>query len=195
MKNAAHWEAVQRCTLATFGDGLIIVLAFWCVAAFTRSRYWMLDPSAYALAGFVAVGVAVTILLEKLNTEYLHRWEYASIDADRACSRHRSCAAHAMDHPTAARCLVRSSSAELTATSPARPGKRRADHAAYPLSSPRLRLRRREGIEDRTRILGAGLAGICHFAKRLLEILQTRDLLLNLREIAQGDLFRLPATR
>lgn len=76
LKDAAHWEAVKRCTIATIGDGVIMLVAFWCVAL-ASSRRWILEPTRSELLGFVAVGVVITIFLETLNTEYLMRWEYA----------------------------------------------------------------------------------------------------------------------
>ncbi len=63
--------------IATIGDGAIMLVAFWCVAL-VSSRRWILEPTRSELLGFVAVGVAITVLLEKLNTEYLMRWEYAA---------------------------------------------------------------------------------------------------------------------
>ncbi|MBU8542042.1 MULTISPECIES: hypothetical protein [Falsiroseomonas] len=77
MATASHWEAIRICTSATLGDAVIAVIAFWGVAAATRTRRWILAPSVGQLAGFVAIGVAITLVLEWLATGPLERWEYA----------------------------------------------------------------------------------------------------------------------
>jgi hypothetical protein len=73
-----HWQGVKTCTVATLGDVGIALVAFWAVAAANQSRAWVLDPSAGEVWGFVAVGLAITIVGEWLLTEVLHRWSYAS---------------------------------------------------------------------------------------------------------------------
>ncbi len=77
MAAAPHWEAVKVCTSATLGDAAIAVVAFWGVAAAARTRRWILRPSAVQVAGFVAIGLAITLALEWLATGPLGRWEYA----------------------------------------------------------------------------------------------------------------------
>ena len=74
-----HWVGVVACTRATFGDASISVVAFWCVAALARSRWWILDASPSQVAAFVAVGVVITIILEALATGPLERWSYAPL--------------------------------------------------------------------------------------------------------------------
>lgn len=77
MAAAPHWEAVKFCTGATLGDAVIAVVAFWGVAAAAGTRRWILRPSAAQVAGFVAIGLAITLALEWLATGPLGRWEYA----------------------------------------------------------------------------------------------------------------------
>jgi hypothetical protein len=72
-----HWVGVAACTQATLGDTAISLFAFWCVAALARSRCWVTNPTPYQVAGFVAVGVAITITFEALATGPLARWSYA----------------------------------------------------------------------------------------------------------------------
>ena len=74
-----HWVGVVACTQATFGDAAISLVAFWCVAALARSRWWILDASPSQVAAFVAVGVVITIILEALATGPLERWSYAPL--------------------------------------------------------------------------------------------------------------------
>ena len=80
MAAARHWEAVKVCTRATLGDGAIMLLAYWVVAAAKRNRWWLLHPMAFERASFVAVGATVTIVLESLATQSDHAqwgWRYA----------------------------------------------------------------------------------------------------------------------
>ena len=80
MATADHWDAVKICTGAALGDGVIMLTAFWAVAAVSRNRWWFLRPDRRQIASFVAVGVAVTILLERLATMSVHPdwgWTYA----------------------------------------------------------------------------------------------------------------------
>ncbi|MEO7512477.1 MAG: hypothetical protein ABIZ91_12025 [Gemmatimonadaceae bacterium] len=72
-----HWVGVAACTQATFGDVAISLVAFWCVAAFARSRWWIIKSSPSQVVGFVAVGVVITIILEALATGPLERWSYS----------------------------------------------------------------------------------------------------------------------
>jgi hypothetical protein len=77
--DARHWDAVLACTQATFGDALIAVVAFWIVAAGARSRDWIMNPTARSVTGFVAVGVAITVILEWISTRLLDRWSYSEL--------------------------------------------------------------------------------------------------------------------
>lgn len=70
-----HWEAVKFCALATVGDAAIMLVAFWCIAVAARTRRWILNPDRQQLAGFVGLGVAMTIVLE-LSARSTGRWEY-----------------------------------------------------------------------------------------------------------------------
>ena len=82
MAAAPHWEAVKVCTRATFGDGIIMLIAFWAVAVAVRSRRWLLNPRAWQVAAFIAVGVLITIVLEHFATRSSHPlwgWEYSSL--------------------------------------------------------------------------------------------------------------------
>lgn len=63
---AAYWTVVKGCARATFGDGLILLIAYWSVAAATRDRRWFARPDRLRLAGFVGIGIAITIVLERL---------------------------------------------------------------------------------------------------------------------------------
>lgn len=69
-------EAVAFITVASAGDAAIAVLAYWIVAAATRSRAWVLDPAPGQVTGFVGVGLAFTVVGEWLATGVLNLWQY-----------------------------------------------------------------------------------------------------------------------
>ncbi len=79
MRNAPHWEGVQSCARATLGDVLIMLLAYWAVAAAARDRHWLLHSRKAQLAAFVAVGVVITVLIERLALSgwWMGGWSYA----------------------------------------------------------------------------------------------------------------------
>jgi|SRR5882724_4735506 len=77
MPASAHWQAILVCARATVGDVLIALVAFWTVTAACRSRRWILRATRSQVAGFIAVGVSITIVLEWLATQVLQRWAYA----------------------------------------------------------------------------------------------------------------------
>jgi hypothetical protein len=77
MPTAPHWEAVKFCTWATLGDATIMLVAFGAVAAATRSRTWILEPTALQVIGFVVIGILITVVVEWIGTEIVHRWSYA----------------------------------------------------------------------------------------------------------------------
>ncbi|MBW3618497.1 MAG: hypothetical protein KY446_12285 [Proteobacteria bacterium] len=79
MADAPHWRAVQRCGIATIGDGVIMLVAFWCMAAVARTRGWVLKPSFRQTLGFTVVGAGVTVAVERLATIGLWpmSWSYA----------------------------------------------------------------------------------------------------------------------
>ena len=68
MAAAAHWEAIKVCTRATLGDGVIMLLAYWSAALVARDRWWFMAPRALWLLAFLGVGLAITIVLERLAT-------------------------------------------------------------------------------------------------------------------------------
>ena len=62
----------------TIGDAVIMRVAFWCVAAFA-GRYWLLRPKLAHIGSLVAVGVGITILIEKLAVSggWVQGWSYS----------------------------------------------------------------------------------------------------------------------
>ena len=78
MPTAPHWDAVRFCTRATLGDVGIALASFWAVAAFARSRDWILQPTLRQVVAFAAVGIAITIAFEWLAIEVWGRWAYSA---------------------------------------------------------------------------------------------------------------------
>jgi hypothetical protein len=77
MPEAGHWQAILVCGRATLGDVGIALVAFGAVALAARSRAWVLAPTPRRIGGFVAVGVLITVVLERLATGAQGRWAYA----------------------------------------------------------------------------------------------------------------------
>lgn len=76
MATALHWAAVKECTAAAAADAIILLIAFWLVAAGSRSRRWMMQLTGARVLGFIAVGVVTTIGFERHATA-VGRWEYS----------------------------------------------------------------------------------------------------------------------
>lgn len=78
MATAPHGSAVKLCALASLGDMTIALFAFWAVAAATRDRRWILSPESGQVAGFTALGLLVSVVVEKLATGPMNRWAYSA---------------------------------------------------------------------------------------------------------------------
>jgi hypothetical protein len=76
MAEARHWDGIRICTQATLGDAVISLAAFAAVAWWAGSRNWLIAPRKRELALYLAVGLAVTVVLEALATGPLDRWSY-----------------------------------------------------------------------------------------------------------------------
>lgn len=80
MSAAPHSTVIGACLQATLGDAVIMLLAHASVVAATRRRRWLVAPSRWEVAGFVAVGVAITAIIEWLATRghWVQSWVYSS---------------------------------------------------------------------------------------------------------------------
>ncbi len=80
MPGATHWEAVKGCTRATFGDAVIMLIAYWSVAVAASDRWWFQAPSRTQMLGFIAAGVTITVAIEHFAIRSTHTawgWRYA----------------------------------------------------------------------------------------------------------------------
>ena len=78
MADMPHAQVTKACLQATFGDMVIMLLAYGAVAAVARSRRWIVAASGWQLAWFVAIGVAITAGIELLATRgyWVQSWNY-----------------------------------------------------------------------------------------------------------------------
>lgn len=79
MSTMPHWDGVLRCTRATAGDVLIILIAFYAAALVGGGRGWFLAPSRLAVGVFLGVGLLITAVAEYIFTGSLAHWEYSSL--------------------------------------------------------------------------------------------------------------------
>lgn len=76
--SARSGRVLVVCSVATVGDALLSLFAFWCVALAARSRRWILRPRRGQLLGFISVGLFITVVVERLATGPLDLWRYAA---------------------------------------------------------------------------------------------------------------------
>ena len=78
MAGMPHAQVTKACLQATFGDMVIMLLAYGAVAASARSRRWVVAASRWQLSCFVAIGVAITVTIEWLATQghWVKSWNY-----------------------------------------------------------------------------------------------------------------------
>lgn len=76
MKEKQHWDGVRVCTIATFGDIAILLIAYWLVASF-RGRDWIVKTKGRAVTSFVGISLVLSVLIEVVMTRYLHHYSYA----------------------------------------------------------------------------------------------------------------------
>lgn len=81
MAEAGHWEATRICLRAALGDALMSVLAYLAAAVLVRDRYWVLAPSVGAVAAFLALPLAATVVIERLALAgiWMEGWTYSAL--------------------------------------------------------------------------------------------------------------------
>ena len=78
MPSALHWSGVLVCSMATIGDVIIMLAAFWLTALAARSRRWVVEPRARHIALFVAIGLVITLFIEHMAVRSDWGWRYES---------------------------------------------------------------------------------------------------------------------
>jgi hypothetical protein len=78
-QNMTNWTGTMsayHCTLASLGDVVILLVSFCVIALAARSRSWILHPKIPHVAGFIALGFVITVIIEAVAIQILHRWQY-----------------------------------------------------------------------------------------------------------------------
>lgn len=78
MSEGAHWEKVKVCTLAALADAVISLMSYWMAAVVARNRAWPLNPKPAPWLTYMAVGLGLTMLGERLALGPLALWEYSA---------------------------------------------------------------------------------------------------------------------
>ena len=78
MSEGAHWEQVKVCTLAALADAVISLVSFWTAALVATSRAWLLKPRLAPWLAYMAVGLGLTGVGERLAGGPLGLWEYSA---------------------------------------------------------------------------------------------------------------------
>jgi hypothetical protein len=79
MTTAQHWPAVKLCTIAALVDALIMLTAYWGIAIGVQSRDWISAPTRLQVSTFLALGLAVTVLIEHFATRATWGWQYSTL--------------------------------------------------------------------------------------------------------------------
>lgn len=78
MPQAPHLAGTIVCLKATLGDVMNALVAFWGTATLAhRKRGWLLHAQSRDWLVYLAIGILITIVLERLATGALERWAYA----------------------------------------------------------------------------------------------------------------------
>lgn len=77
LDGADHFTGIFICLRATLGDLGIAIVAFWITAIPGGGRRWVAHLKIRDVCLFFGIGLGLTIGLEFVNTEVLHRWSYA----------------------------------------------------------------------------------------------------------------------
>jgi len=82
LADGPHWYGVRCCLMAAAGDAVIALVAYGVVALLRGDRDWMRARSsrqfAASIAGYLVVGVVITVIIERLSVYTLERWAYTS---------------------------------------------------------------------------------------------------------------------
>ena len=76
METATHIGGIRTCLLATLGDMVIALVAFWAAALLAGTRNWVGRGDYKAFGLCIGTGVGITIGIELLSTQIFGRWAY-----------------------------------------------------------------------------------------------------------------------
>lgn len=72
--SATSWDSTLGCTLATFGDAGIMVLAYTVVSIVNRNRHWMHRLTSGMIGTYLLSGLGITVIIEKIATSVPTQW-------------------------------------------------------------------------------------------------------------------------
>jgi hypothetical protein len=64
-------DKIRDLTHCTFGDGVILLVCYWVISAFVRSRFWILKPSGSLTVLFTCLGLLFTLIYESYRVNVL----------------------------------------------------------------------------------------------------------------------------
>ena len=72
-------DAVQGCSMGSFGDAGIMVVAYSVAARVARSRHWILEPRRLPLFVYLGAGLVITIAIEHIALNAGIGWRYSDL--------------------------------------------------------------------------------------------------------------------
>jgi hypothetical protein len=80
MAGRPHWSAVKACSQAALGDAVIMLVAYWGVAALGHGRTWIAKPRRRDVVLLSSIGAGLTVVVEwlALHGAWLTAWNYSA---------------------------------------------------------------------------------------------------------------------
>ncbi len=75
----AIMDAVQGCSMGSFGDAGIMVVAYSVAARIAGSRHWILEPRRLPLFVYLGTGLVITIAIEHIALNAGIGWHYSDL--------------------------------------------------------------------------------------------------------------------
>lgn len=77
MSGMTAWQVTKSCALASVGDAGIMVASAWTADRVTRGGLWAAPLRASPLVIYLAIGIAVTIAVERIALRSEWGWQYS----------------------------------------------------------------------------------------------------------------------
>ncbi len=74
-----HGEVRSLCLMASLGDVVIAMIAFYAAALAAGSRFWFLNVKLAPFAAWISIGLLITVGLELIATRTTGRWNYSPL--------------------------------------------------------------------------------------------------------------------
>ena len=81
MGDMGYYRKTLGCTVASFADAGIMVIAYSAVSIYRKSRDWMYKTNLPSMAIYLLTGLIITVIAEKLATAmpYGNGWQYSNL--------------------------------------------------------------------------------------------------------------------